>query len=484
MAQKIEKNVRDELYTNLLGKSMTFHNLQSMGETMARATNDVREINFMFSPGVNLVVGSFNFLIMPIIIAPRYHPSLVLAPILFIVFYFLALWDYLNHLNPVTQKVRETFGVLNSRLAEALDGIETVKAATREEDEVSLFRNNASQYRNSSVQQGEIEARFLPLLLLGVATSVGLLHALILFSAGLLDIGQVVGYYGLLLLLDFPTFVSIFAYSQISLGISSGRRILELILQENNLDQNEKGYNGEMKGDLEFKNVSFAYKENENVLEGISFHVTAGQTVAIVGQTGAGKTTLAKSINRIFDVTEGQVLVDGIDVREWNLEGLRQNISIIEQDIFLFSKNVKENIGFGKPEADFAEIKNAAKEAQALEFIEQFQDGFDTVLGERGVTLSGGQRQRLALARAFITDPKILILDDATSAIDSATEDKIQQAIWAASQGRTTIIITHRLSQIRWADLIIVMRKGRIVAIGKHEELMQSSEAYRRIFSE
>jgi ATP-binding cassette subfamily B protein len=178
------------------------------------------------------------------------------------------------------------------------------------------------------------------------------------------------------------------------------------------------------------------------------------------------------------------VLVDGIDVRDWNLEALRRQVSIIEQDIFLFSRSIKENIAFGKPDATQEEIEFASRNAQAHEFIKNFKDGYETVIGERGVTLSGGQRQRLALARAFLTDPRILILDDSTSAIDSATEDKIQRAIYAAAQGRTTFIITHRLSQIRWANLIIVLRKGRIAAMGSHEELMQTSEAYRKIFSD
>jgi len=177
-------------------------------------------------------------------------------------------------------------------------------------------------------------------------------------------------------------------------------------------------------------------------------------------------------------------LIDVIDVKDWNLEALRRSISIIEQDIFLFSRSIADNIAFGKPDATQEEIEAAARSAQAHEFIMTFDDGYNTIIGERGMTLSGGQRQRIALARAFLTNPHILILDDSTSSIDSATEDKIQQAIYAATRGRTTIIITHRLSQIRWADIILVMRKGKLAAIGTHDELMQSSEAYRRIFSE
>jgi ATP-binding cassette subfamily B protein len=239
-----------------------------------------------------------------------------------------------------------------------------------------------------------------------------------------------------------------------------------------------------MTGEIEFQNVSFAYEDGEPVLEDISFKVKPGQTVAIVGQTGSGKTSLVKLVNRTYDVTAGRVLVDGVDVRDWNLAALRRRISFIEQDIFLFSRSIAENIAFGDPEAGQAEVEKAARAAQAEEFIQSFEDDYATIIGERGVTLSGGQRQRLALARAFLTNPHILVLDDSTSAIDSATEDKIQRAIYTAAEGRTTLIITHRLSQIRWADLIIVLRKGRLVGMGNHEKLLKSSDAYRRIFRE
>ena len=483
-AQRVERDVREELYSNLLGKSMTFHGLQPVGDTMARATNDVREVNFLFSPGLSQVVGSLNFLIFPILLAPTYHPALLATPIVFTILFFILLNAYLKTLAPVTDEVRASFGEMNTRLSESLDGIETVKGSAQESSEIALFKANIRRYRNALVQQGVIESRFLPLLLYSIALAAGLLHALLLFRAGLINIGGVVGYFGLLLMLDFPTFSSLWAYSRISLGIAGAKRILELMNRENNLDQNLAGYTGPMRGEVEFRNVSFHYEGGELSLENISFKVQPGQTVALVGQTGAGKTTLARLINRTYDVSRGQVLVDGVDVRDWNLESLRRSISIIEQDIFLFSRTVAENIAFGKPDATREEIEAAARAAQAHEFILSFTDGYETVVGERGVTLSGGQRQRLALARAFLTDPRILMLDDSTSAIDSATEDKIQRAIYAAARGRTTFIITHRLSQIRWADLILVIRGGKLVDAGTHDELMRTSEAYRRIFSD
>jgi len=424
---------------------------------------------------------------MPIFVAGRYHPSLVITPLVFIVLYFAFLVQYLRNLSPITDAVRSSFGKMNTHLSESLDGVEVVKGASQENAEVDRFVMNASRVRDAFVQQGDLEGRYVAMLLLGSAYAFGLFHALLLFRSGQLDLGAVVAYFGLLRLLEFPTFTSTFAYSQISSGISSARRILELINRETNLDQNAQGRAEPIQGEVEFRNVSFRYAlsgVNDEVLQNITFKVRPGQTVAIVGQTGAGKTSLVKLINRTYDVTHGQVLIDGVDVRDWNLAALRSQVSMIEQDIFLFSRSVSENIAFGKPDATKEEIEMAARSAQADDFIQSFDKGYETVVGERGVTLSGGQRQRIALGRAFLTDPHILILDDSTSAIDSATEDKIQRAISNAARGRTTFIITHRLSQIRWADLIIVLRKGRIAAIGTHDELMKTSEAYSRIFRE
>src|SRR5258708_2270545 len=476
MAQKIERDIRDELYVSLLGKSMTFHNLQPVGDTMARATNDVREINLMFSPGLNLVIGSGLFIIIPFFVVPQYHPSLLITPALFTVGYFISLWRYLKVMSPVTDEVRETFGEMNTHLSEALDGVEIMKGASQEGAETETFVTNARRVRNAFVRQGDIEARFIPNLLLGLAYAFGLTHALLLFRAGILNVGAVVAYFGLLRMLEFPTYTSSMAYTQISLGISGARRILDLINRETNLDQNASGRAASMRGEIEFRGVSFAYPnsgasangsgtkgEAEDILHDISFHVKPGQTVAIVGQTGAGKTSLVRLINRTYDITQGRVLVDGVDVREWNLASLRSQISMIEQDIFLFSRSISDNIAFGNPGATRDQVLYASNSAQAHEFIETFDQKYDTVIGERGVTLSGGQRQRLALARAFLTDPRILILDDSTSAIDSATEDEIQKALQGAQQGRSTLLITHRLAQIRWADHNLVLDQGQVV---------------------
>ena len=483
-AQMIERDVREEFYISLLGKSMTFHSLQSIGDLMARATNDIREVNYIFSPGINMVFGSLNFLFIPLTIGASIHPTLLITPVVFIIAYFISIWHYLRILKPVTTEIRSSFGKMNSRLTEDIDGVETVKAAAQEENEIALFRKNTQAYRDAMIKQGDIEARFLPLLLLALAMGFGLLHALILARQGQIELGSVVTYFSALSMLGFPTNTSIRSYSMISSGLAGARRLLNLMNTENNLDENTEGHVAVIQGKVEFKDVCFAYEEGSPALNDLNFTVEPGQTVAIVGQTGSGKTSLIRLINRTYDPLEGQVLIDGIDLREWKLDSLRGQISIIEQDIFLFSKSIAENIAFGKPNATTDEIVLAAQKAQADGFIGESDDGYDSVIGERGATLSGGQRQRLALARAFLTDPRILILDDSTSAIDSQTEDEIQRAIKTASQGRTTFIITHRLSQIRWADLIIVMRKGHISAIGNHDDLMKTSPAYQAIFGE
>ncbi len=483
-AQRIERDVRDELYASLLGKSMTFHDFQPVGEIMARVTNDVRELNLMMNPGVNLLVGSGMFLIAPLIAVPRLYPPLVLTPALFLVAYVIVQYYYLRRLAPVAQKVRSSFGTMNTQVAEALDGLQVVKGSAQEKYEAVKFARTADQVRDYVVQQGIIESRYLPMLLLGIVVAAAFTHAVILFREGVIDVGTVIAFTGQITLFGFPVFSSLNSFSQVSLGIASAARILDIINTETELDQNEAGYAQPIKGSIKFEGVTFRYTEDSaDVLQDVSFEVQPGQTVAIVGQTGAGKTTLTKLINRTYDVNEGRVYVDGVDTRDWNMASLRSQISVIEQDIFLFSRSVADNIRFGKQDAAQEAIEEAAKKAQAHDFIMSFPEGYDTEIGQRGVTLSGGQRQRLALARAFVTDPPILILDDSTSAIDSATEDKIQQAIWSAAKGRTTILITHRLSQIRWADHIVVLRQGRVVAQGKHEDLLQTSDAYRRIFA-
>jgi len=481
-AQRVERDSRDELYASLLGKSQTFHGRQRIGDIMARATNDVRMLNIMFSPGVMLIIDSALGVVMPILLIARLNPSLLLVPSIFLVLLAVTLIDYNRRLNPVSMALREQFGDMNAGLAEAIAGIEVVKGNAMERYEWDKFVGNARLYRDHFVKQGGIQARYLPGLMFALAWAAALLHGLLLYRAGGLTMGQVISFMGLMGALRFPTYISIFTFNLVQLGIASAGRILELINAETELDENAAGMARPIRGEVVFDRVSFSYDGNP-VLRDVSFVTHPGETIAVVGQTGSGKTTLTRLINRIFDVTGGRVLVDGVDVRDWNLESLRSQISTIEQDLFLFSRSIAENVAFGVTGATHEAVEQAAREAQAHEFITSFQDGYETEVGERGVTLSGGQRQRIAIARAFLTDPRILILDDSTSAIDSATEDQIQRAMRRISSQRTTFLITHRLSQIRWADRILVLRQGRLVDQGTHEELLARSPDYSRIFA-
>ena len=526
MAQRVERDGRDELYASLLGKSQTFHNRQRIGDIMARATNDVRTLNIMFSPGLMLITDSLVGLVAPMILIYLINPQLLLVPALFIVLFIITIRGYARQLAPVSEGLRESFGVMNAGLAETVSGIEVVKGSAQEKQEGDKFIGNASVYRDYAIREGEIQARYLPMLVFSLCWGLAFLHAMLLWQDAQLSLGQVVSFVGLFGFLRFPTFVSIFSFQLAQLGIASARRILELINTETRLDENEGGVARPIEGAVAFRDVSFGYGAGEqggkgerekgsrgegemggdgselvissndrsrhpslvtpsplHVLKSISFAVNPGETVAIVGQTGSGKSTLTRLINRIFDADSGQVLVDGIDVRDWNLESLRSQISTIEQDVFLFSRSIAENIAFGVPDATQDDIEHAAREAQAHDFIMSFDKGYETEVGERGVALSGGQRQRIAIARAFLTNPRILILDDSTSAIDSATEDRIQRAMYRISRQRTTFLITHRLSQIRWADRILVLKAGEIVDQGTHDELLEVSADYRRIFA-
>ena len=483
LAQRLERDAREELFISLLGKSQTFHNRQQVGDIMARATSDVRQLGMMINPGIGLVLPSALTLVVALISIGARWPVLLIVPLLFVAGFVVALRDYMRQLAPVAGALRGQNGRLNAGLAEVIGGVEVVKAYAQEEAERARFAANAQAYRDSFVTQGRVQGRYLPLLLLGLASGLALGHALLLFQAGALTVGDVVTFMGLVALLRFPTFISVFSFSLIQMGLAGAARILSLITATTEMDQNTAGLSKPIEGEIVFENVTFGL-DGEPILKEISFTARPGETIAIVGQTGSGKTTLTKLVNRTYDATAGRVLVDGADVREWSLDGLRSQISTIEQDVFLFSRSVADNIAFGASgQATRDRIEQAAREAQAHDFIMELPDGYDTVIGERGVTLSGGQRQRLAIARAFLTDPRILILDDSTSAIDSATEDQIQRAMRRIMQGRTTLLITHRLSQIRWADRILVLRQGRIVDQGTHEELLARSALYHRIFA-
>ncbi len=483
LAQRMERDTRREFFGNLLGKSQSFHDQQKVGDLMARTTNDVRTLNFLISPAISLILESFTALVVPVIYILLFYPAqLVIVPIGFAVAFIFALRSYVKKIGPITGQLRMEFGNLDAVLNESLTGIEVLKGCAQEESASGLYAKVAQRYKEAYIKQGYVQAKYLPILLVAIFITLGIAHGMVLYFQGDLNLGELIAYGGLLALLRFPTFISIFVFAIIRLAVSGAERLLELMNKETEIGENVGGLSRKITGKITFKDVSFTYPgSTAPVLKNVSFEIQPHQRVAIIGTTGSGKTTITKLISRLYDVGTGSISIDGVDIRKYALQSLRSQIAHIEQDVFLFSTTFEENISFGRA-GSIEEVQAVAKLAQADDFIAKTPKGYLSEIGERGVQLSGGERQRVAIARAFLTDPQILILDDATSAIDSETEDRIQQAFQNIMKGRTTLLITHRLSQVRWADLILVLKRGELVAQGTHEQLLATSEEYRKIF--
>ena len=369
LSKRLARDAREELYINLLGKSQTFHNRQRVGDIMARASNDMTALADMVAPGMDIAFDSSVSTSVTLAFIAALDPMLLLVPVLYTLCFFFVLRNYSRRLGPVSRQMREEFGQTNAVLNEAVAGIEVVKATAQEQQEVRKFVRRASQYRDYYVKNGRIQGSYLPPLMLGIALTLAFLHGLYLVLLHQTSLGTLIAFMGLMTNLRYITFNANWSFNLIQLGIAGAGRILELIKAESEMDENGHGYQGEIQGDIVFEHVTFSYGATP-VLKDVSFHARPGQTIAIVGQTGAGKSTLTKLVNRIYDVEGGRVLVDGVDVREWNWTLLRSQISTIEQDVFLFSRTIAENIGYGLgPRAERAIIESAAHDAQADEFI-------------------------------------------------------------------------------------------------------------------
>jgi ATP-binding cassette, subfamily B, bacterial len=480
---KLERDARDELYSSLLGKSLTFHDSQKIGDIMSRITQDVRQLSLLMNPGVNLVFMAITFALIPIIFIGFINIQLMLTPAIFFVTFLFLAKRYNDRLTPWSLKSRETFAGIGSRLNETITGLPVVRGASREEKEEEIFKKNVQNNYEAEVSLGWARARYWPSLAFGLSLTISIYHGVYLMERNLIRIDQVVEFVLLFQLVFLAVLLNSFAISAVSMGLAASERIFEIIIGESEIDINEDGYDGEITGDIEFNNVSFGYTNSNYILKNVNLIIKPGDTVALVGVTGSGKTSLTKLLARMYDPNEGIITIDKINIKDWSIESLRKQFSLVEQDIFLFSKTIRENIVFGLNGVPDEKVIEAAKLAKANEFIESLPSGYNTIIGERGASLSGGQRQRIAIARAIIRNPKILILDDASSAIDSKTEDEINQAIRNVLKGRVSFIITHRIAQIRKADLIVLFDQGRIIDQGDHKHLFNNSDRYREIFS-
>jgi ABC-type multidrug transport system fused ATPase/permease subunit len=477
---------RRELYDHVQRLSLRFYENRQTGELLSRVVNDTNlfeaiiahalpstAVNVLTLLGVSLVLTLLNWQLM----------ALTLVPIPLVL---LSMRLFSRYVRPAFRHRQKELAELNAAINDNLAGIREIKAFTREELEAARISRGIERYRNSLLRALRLMATFNPL----VEFSSSLGYVIVIYFGGLLAFGQKLPVSDLV---AFFLYIGMFyqpvrqlsgSWEQLQEGLAGAERVLELLKEQPELPEQPGAINfpGRARGEIIFHDVSFAYNEGEAVLEGINLHIPPGAVVALVGPTGVGKTTLASLIPRFYDVTSGCITLDGFDLRALTLRSLRQQVSIVLQDVFLFHGSVRENILFGRPNATEAELIEAAKIANAHDFIMALPNGYDTIIGERGVKLSGGQKQRLAIARAVLKDAPILILDEATSSVDTETELLIQEALERLMRGRTTIIIAHRLSTVRHADMIVVLSGKRIVELGTHEELMRHGGLYRRLW--
>ncbi|MEU6125877.1 ABC transporter ATP-binding protein [Streptomyces sp. NPDC047123] len=483
-ASGLERTARAQVFAGLLRKSQGYFNRRRVGDLSARATGDAESLNLMVSPGFDLAVDLALNILMPIVFIALVDPRLLLSPVAFVLLFAVALAEHGRRLEPVSDLTRERFGDMTAQASESIAGIEVVGSTGGADQEHGRFAELAGSFRDASVRQIRTQALALPPLLLTLATVGALVHSVILLRAGSLSIGELVAVLGLMGTLRAPTQLASFSLGLIYLGMSGAQRIKEVLDDPDGEDERGGHHVAALQGDVAMENVTFGYDPGKPVLRDLSFRVPAGTTVAVVGATGSGKSTLLHLLNRTYAPDGGHVLIDGVATTDWDTASLRSRVSVVEQDVVLFSRSIAENLRLGADDnTDRTRIEAAARVAQAHDFITATEDGYDTVIGERGVTLSGGQRQRLAIARALVADPRILAVDDATSAVDSATEYEVQRAMRQAADGRTTFLVTPRLSRIRAADHILVLDAGRLAGQGSHEQLLRDCSLYRRIFA-
>ena len=486
-SQNVILKMRKDLYAHIQTLDFSWYDKANTGNIMTLLTSDLDKVRHFVAWVLYQILENSLIYVFSIITLSSINWKLTLAfmiiapPVLFLVQKFKI------HIRPAHLAVRDQFAVLNTRVGENIEGNRVVKAFIREDYEISRFDEENDKYKDVSIKNADVRVKYTP----WIEALCGILPVILILFGGYLvmneemTIGQLVTFNGLMWAFTQPiNMFGLLVDNTQNFGASQDR-LYELWCakpqiknKENPLEPDSAIY-----GSVEFRNVCFSYNQTP-VLNKVSFYVESGKTIGILGPTGSGKSTIANLLCRYYDVSEGEILIDGINIKNYDLQYLRQNVGITMQEAFLFSDTVEGNIAFGNIEASFEEVEKAAKLARVKEFIGDLTDGYDTIVGERGVGLSGGQKQRIALARLFLANPKIMILDDTTSAVDNDTEKKIRESIKTHSKGHTTFIISHRISSFENADTILVIQNGTITQSGSHDELMMQDGYYKQVWNE
>ena len=484
MSRLIEFDLKNEIFRHYQSLPLSFYRKNSTGDLMARITEDVSRVRMYLGPaimyGLNLAI------LFPLVIGYMLSVnvrltlySLLPLPVLSLSIYFVN-----NLINERSEKIQRSLSGLSTFVQEAFSGIRVIKAFVREEDSATEFAKASEEYKDKSIRLTLVQSLFYPLIL----ALVGISTIITVYVGGLEVINGAIGYG---VIAEFILYVNMLTWPVTSLGwvtsivqraAASQTRINEFLDESNDILSTEN-LEKEIVGKIEVKNVSFDYPESGiKALKNVTFSVGEGQALAIIGTTGSGKSTIANLLMRMYEATSGDILIDGIDIRKYNTNSLRKQIGFVPQDVFLFSDTISNNISFGLDEIPDGVVEKAAKDADVYENIKGFPDGFQTRLGERGITLSGGQKQRVSIARAIAKEPKILLLDDCLSAVDTKTENSILNALKSIMQNRTSIIISHRVSSAKLADKIIVLDDGEVVEQGSHDFLLSKKGVYAELY--